>query len=293
MNIKLLIPFTIISILMLSCSKEDESFIESVNLISKTTISEKEQAPRAIYDTSERGIYHGVIASGVNQTRGKIWVNVGNNTRYTALVEMVNGDVFNFELERDATFEENPTAFTFKNNQGGFTLDVSNPRIPRILEASLYNQEYLSRVLKSTSLRSVRTMTGTFSELGNPSFSGTWNLISNGATNPNGYGGKEITASIITWNSRIFEDSVLENFTSPVSCLNQEVTPAIDTYSLNGVMCDNQVSEMGISKVDWSLSYESSSYTNYTNCSSRTSGLFSLNNGQGVTRDGKILIDTF
>lgn len=291
MNFKLTL-FIAIALLVVSCSKDTETVYQEADLKAQINVSEKEQAPRAIYDTSERGIYHGVIASGYNQTRGKVWVNVGNNTRYTALIEMVNGDVFHFELDsNDTTLEERPTTFNFKTNEGGFILDVSNPRKPIITEASLYNEEYLANVLKSTSLQRAAVMTGVFSEIGNPLFSGTWNILSNGETDPSGYGGQAITMCMVTWNGRSLEDTTFETYTSPFLCLNSEVIPAVGTFGLNGIMCDDQVSVMGMSTVNWSLSFDTLVYTNYTDCLPRTSGLFTLDNGQGITRAGIIAID--
>ncbi|RLD30402.1 MAG: hypothetical protein DRI70_01270, partial [Bacteroidetes bacterium] len=84
----------LLALISISCSKESEVTDEGALLVFTNISTLKDQVPNSLLNESMEGIYHGVVASGSTQSRGKIWVNVANNSNYNALIELVDGNSF-------------------------------------------------------------------------------------------------------------------------------------------------------------------------------------------------------
>jgi len=288
----------LLALISISCSKESEVTDEGALLVFTNISTLKDQVPNSLLNESMEGIYHGVVASGSTQSRGKIWVNVANNSNYNALIELVDGNSFEFSLDPSSVSEAvTMTVFKFSSSEGYFMLDLSNTGEPEIANIVLLNESFFGRVVKSMSNNMASSATATFSEIGNPSFSGTWNLIADGSiTNPNGNNGDGITSVLITINGDFFEDFIFDGFNA-MGCLgNSDYIPTLTSYGVPGyTICDYQTSVFADGMAKWNLSYDQvgpGGYMNYLLCESTTSGTFTWTSSDNtIYKVGEILLD--
>ena len=287
----LLVLFTI------SCSQENEATQEDASLVLTNISTLKDQVPNALLDESMEGIYHGVVASGSTQSRGKIWVNVANNSNYNALIELVDGNSFEFSLNPASVSEAaNMTIFEFESNDGHFTLDLSNTEEPEISNIVLLNESFFGRVVKSMSNNMASSTTATFSENGNPAFSGTWNLIADGSNfDPNENGGDGITSLLITIDGNLVEDFDFDSFNAS-DCLGiAGYVPTLNSYGVSDyTICDYQTTAFAGGTAKWYLSYDQPGtvYMNYFICETATAGTFDWTSNDGtINKQGEIILD--
>ena len=291
-HLKLISALFMFSFLLLACTQENESVDEQLDLTAQINISIKDQVPQATFDAAAEGIYHGIIASGTTQSRGKVWINVGNDTQYNALIEMVGGTIYNFELQSNNSGEPNPSIYHYKGEGGSLTLDVTNPRTPIITDATLNELPYFSKVVKSRSQNRVMSKTGTFNETGNPALSGTWNLITDGTVvNAPQYTGEAITASAVTINGNMYTDNTFDTFDSTLCWLDPNMIPVLNLQGHPDYLAtEDQIAIIGSYTVNWSMSFQAGFYYNYMTCVGRSSGIFTAVSGS-TTRNGEIYID--
>ncbi|MFT5077411.1 MAG: hypothetical protein ACI85B_002481, partial [Flavobacteriaceae bacterium] len=152
------------------------------------------QLPNTNYDNSEKGLYHGVIASGINQRRGKIWLNISNNKHYSAYFEMVNGDKITYQLDSES-LNFKSSIYNFISDKGSFTVNLNDYNQPVFSNITLDNEEFFAKVVKGKNSRMPFSFTGTFTD--NGSFNGTWNLISTGVLAPIGFGYELIDSAVV------------------------------------------------------------------------------------------------
>lgn len=294
----LLLVFT--TVLICACSTENEGFQnEDQQFVEMTLTTAKNMTPNAVFDNSEKGIYHGIIAAAYGQSRGKVWISVGNDDTYSAYVELVNGSKFKFELEPSLTDHANEV-FSFKSDSGSFVLDVSNFEAPIAKDIILEDSQYFMRLFKKTSRGGFGYfLTGTFIDPGFPSFIGTWNIITPGFfDSPNGFGGDEIAEVYVTYNGNEYSDFEFEGFPSDACLGLSEVIPAVVPFGGDDfdIWADEQVSFLTRGTVEWSLSvvrFEGfDDYIDLETCGSIPSGFFSwTNNSSTVTRTGELYLD--
>jgi hypothetical protein len=281
----------------LSCSQENDATNENTSLVFTNISTLKDQVPNALLDNSIEGIYHGVVASGTTQSRGKIWVNVANNSDYNALIELVDGSTFEFSLDPASVVEAaTMTIFEFVSSEGHFTLDLNDPEAPEISNIVLLNESFFGRVVKSMSNNMASSATATFSESGNPSFSGTWNLLADGSIfDPNENGGDGITSLLITINGDLVEDFDFNDFNAMACLSNASYVPTLNSYGVaDYTICDYQTSAFAGGTAKWYLSYDQSGavYMNYFACEPTSSGTFIWTSDDGiVTKIGEIILD--
>ena len=288
----------LLALITISCSEENEVIGEGASLVFTDISTLKDQVPNSLLDESMEGIYHGVVASGSTQSRGKIWVNVANISNYNALIELVDGNSFEFSLDPASVSEAaTMTIFEFASNEGHFTLDLSNTGEPEIANIVLLNESFFGRVVKSMSNNMASSATATFSEIGNPSFSGTWNLIADGSIpNPNGNDGDGITSVLITINGDFFEDFIFDGFNATGCLGNPGYIPTLSSYGVPGyTICDYQNSTFADGTAKWNLSYDQvgpGGYMNYFLCESATSGTFTWTSSDNtIYKIGEIILD--
>tara|TARA_R110002072_G_scaffold118631_2_gene250909 strand:- start:15665 stop:16540 length:876 start_codon:yes stop_codon:yes gene_type:complete len=287
-QIKPLLALAILTIMLFSCTKDTENINDEGNLVAQLGNSIKTQTPNKAFDTQANGIYHGIIASGENQSRGKIWINLGNNGNYNAYVEMVEEGAHKFKLVPSNNEEANQTEFLFKGVTGQFTLNVSDIQSPVVTNAYLFDLPYFSTVVKSTSQLRAASYTGTFQENGGGAFSGTWNLISTGAPAPEGWGYETITSAIVTFNDHMLTDNTFELFNYPCAG-TPNCTPQMGSQpgNENAIISHSQTSNFA-APTTWDLSTGGGNYFNNT-CGIVTSGTFTWTGS--VTKTGTISID--
>ena len=164
----------------------------------------EDQTPATQLDTTKQGIYNGVVASGHTQSRGKVWINLGNNTQFTATVKMVDGETMSFQGVRKST--RTGVSYLFTNDNGSFTVTENTVRSPEITDVMLNNEPYFMYAVKrrggntSNIFGDPAFYTGTFQEDGG-SRMGTWNIVADGSnSSPNSFGGNGITDLMVTFN---------------------------------------------------------------------------------------------
>ena len=275
-----------------NCSKEqivENNTSSNLNFTKQTPINE--QLPHSSFDSSEKGLYHGVIASGVNLTRGKIWVNIGNDSQYNAIVQLVNGDKIFYQLTQEAGSIKSNT-YSFSGERGAFNINLNDINEPIIYENTLDNEEVFAKVVKGTNGRMPHSFNGFFTDnVSNPTFSGTWNLISTGDLAPEGRGYELINSVVVTFNANMYTDNNFETFNYP--CVGN---PALNAQmgSLPGnasaVISHEQTSNFhGVT--NWDLGTGNGTYTNNM-CQFISSGSFSwTHQSNGIMKSGEIYID--
>tara|TARA_R110002124_G_scaffold254044_3_gene419513 strand:- start:13895 stop:14791 length:897 start_codon:yes stop_codon:yes gene_type:complete len=296
-RLQLLIAPAMLSFLLLSCAKDTDSLSDNYDLTHQTATAQF-QNPNSNFDNSEKGIYHGIIASTTTQSRGKVWINVGNNGYYNAYIEMVDGAIYNLQLDSSSISEDDgDSTYLFTEQQGSFLLDLNNFNAPFVTNAVFNNQEYTVNVVKSRSTQRASAITATFNEL-NPvsDFIGTWSLISDGTiANPNGLNGEAITSVIITMEGSVYTDTVFDTFNGTNCFALPDVVPVLNSEGVLGhIVSAYQTSEFAMGIAKWGLGYDpvSSTYTNFLFCESATAGYFEWTNDEGtVTRIGEITVD--
>lgn len=286
----------LLAILFSSCSQENDQNL-SPDAVTADLTALKTQIPLPTYDQSENGIYHGVVAAATSQSRGKIWINVGNDYNYNALIELVSGESISFLLKPKAEeTEANAYIYEFESQNGHFTIDLSDVNHPVINDLLLFDQNYFTQVVKSMSSNMASSSTATFSETGNPAFSGTWSLIADGSNpNPNGNNGDGITSLLIVIYGDDVEDFSFDSFNA-IGCLgNSSYYPTLNSYGVaDFVVCDYQTTSFAGGTAKWNLSFDMSveGYVNYFLCETTTSGTFTWTSADGtIYKEGEIILD--
>jgi len=89
-HLQTLFALAVFSFLLLACSHENDSIDEGMRLTAPLFLTANDQIPNEVFDKAENGIYFGVIASRLNQSRGKIWENVEREIRTMEVSELVS-----------------------------------------------------------------------------------------------------------------------------------------------------------------------------------------------------------
>ena len=281
-------------LLLVSCSQETEDNYQIDTTSSALLL--KTQQPSNTDGASVNGLYIGAVLSATTDSRGKIWINIDIEGNHNALIELVTGESLTFELNPNETQQSSEYLYyEFEGVAGSFIFDTSDAEHPHLRELSINNEDYFSQVVRShNSMASVET--ATFSENGNPAFSGTWSLIADGSvSNPNGNGGEGITSVLVVISGEDYEDFNFDSFNA-TSCLgNSDYVPTLNSFGVNGyIISDYQTTMFANGMTKWNLSYDpaGSTYMNYLICDTATSGTFFWSSLDGeITRYGEIILD--
>jgi hypothetical protein len=246
------------------------------------------QLPNTNYDNSEKGLYHGVIASGINQRRGKIWLNISNNKHYSAYFEMVNGDKITYQLDSES-LNFKSSIYNFISDKGSFTVNLNDYNQPVFSNITLDNEEFFAKVVKGKNSRMPFSFTGTFTD--NGSFNGTWNLISTGVLAPIGFGYELIDSAVVTFNGNMYSASTFNTFNYPCfpgTPLNAQMGDL--SGNPNAVISHSQTSNFS-GTTSWDIGAGGGLYYNDA-CGVVSSGTFSWTNpGNGHVKNGFIYMD--
>lgn len=283
---KLFLLITMVALVM-SCS--EDNLETETDLVKQQNIglNAKQQKPLSALDNDNKGLYLGVYVSGSTTERGLIWVNLGNNDDYTAVVEMRNGKTHIFKGEPTSMGESN---YHFEAKNAQFDVILEND-VPVIENASLNNELFFGEIVKDRSNVRALALTGTFIS-DDTNVSGTWNLIADGSIpNPNGFNGEGITSAIVTWQGNVYTDTSFENYNFP--CISDpDFVPIILNFDPNiepdSPYASDQTSDFN-GPTTWDLFVNIDGGTEYldTNCNGVPSGRF-INNG---TITGSVFID--
>lgn len=208
----------------------------------------KDQTPNPNFDQAYEGLYHGIVASGDTQSRGKIWINLKNDAAVNAYVEMVDGTAKGLYVQN---IPDNLTdAHKFVGSDVSFDLLINQDGEPIITNFILENENHFVNVVKDRSQTRAASFTGTFNATADPTFNGTWNLISDGTIlNPNGLSGEGITSVVVTFNGNMIIDTTFETFDAS-TCFPNPFVPIV--FNADRIFAENQTSNFG-GTTTWSL----------------------------------------
>lgn len=214
----------------IGCSPEqNESTIsEAVDLTQIINPDTAKAAPQ--FDTASNGIYKGVFASSNSEEHGILTINLGNDSKYNAVLELGDNLRIGYIRVSNTTISSS-TKIEFRGAGTGFILDVSNYENPVIENAYINNQNAQAKVLKETSQNRVMVSLGTFVDDADSTFTGTWDFLSTltqvisvPLPDPAPAGTyQEVTVNVIselvlTKNGTMFTDTVMEPFTPGAGC---------------------------------------------------------------------------
>lgn len=284
---------------VLACSKEDAiNSAETQNSKDTQIVIPKDMDPNPDLTNSRLGLYHGIIAAAYGQSRGKVWVNLRNDGRYSAYVELVDGQRFKYELLEDLSAIES-NQYYFVSERGRFVIDVTDKERPIARDIVLNDEPYFMRLFKNDRGGGEIFMTGTFFDSAMPSFSGTWNMMSSGSyDSPNGFGGDELFEVFVTHNGNDYYDSEFETFDSSACLGLADVVPVAFAFGPDEleIWADEQVSFISNGVISWDLSFTRSggfeTYLDLATCGGIFAGFFIwTNDANTITRVGEIYVD--
>jgi hypothetical protein len=172
------------AVCIMSCSTDtndtqtitiDENIPEIANLVTFV--------PGSQFDETSKGKYVGIFGHHLNQElHGKIYINAGLDTRYTALINLVNGDQLKFTGVQQSRSKD---IVYFEGESGNFDIDFTdykNPEVTNVIMDNADTEAYIT-LAKSTRGSDPFVILGTYEETGNAAaFFGNWDLIANPAT---------------------------------------------------------------------------------------------------------------
>ncbi|MGV6828523.1 MAG: hypothetical protein ACWA45_03910 [Flavobacteriales bacterium] len=193
---KKLILLLTISLAVVSCSKENTTAIDNQeNLTQQLNQDISQQLPQSNYDQSQKGLYAGVIVANDTQFHGKIWINIGNDGNYTALVQTIEGDKLEFNLDNQ-TPSLNKNTYTFTNERGSFQVNLTDITKVTVSNITIDGTEGYIHVRKEVNNTKVGITLGTYDAAYAGASTGTWDFLDDGAGG--GAGVSNITETMAT-----------------------------------------------------------------------------------------------
>ena len=193
----------------ISTTETDEAFF-TVQLNNNVAINPITVQPRAALDNSSEGMYHGVIATTDQSLHGRIWINVANDGNYNATVITDQGEHLSFFAKQNSL---NGLSFVFQGTRGSFHFDVSDLNAPQATQVILDQTDGFIQTVKDRSDQRAMSFLGTFQDDNDPTFSGTWDLITDGTPNPAAFNLPLLSQVVVNAPSgNVFIDSEFEAF---------------------------------------------------------------------------------
>lgn len=214
----------------IGCSPDSEISPEIENVDLTKIIDPDTARAAAVYDDSSNGIYKGIFVANDMSYHGILTVNFANDAQYNAILEYGDNQRIGFVRVDNGTTSVSDV-IEFRGRDAGFTLNVSDYSQPVVAQAYINGQGAQAKLLKETSRNQVRAVLGTFTDDSDPTFTGTWDLLSNSTqiiTVPTGLPipfppTVNVTVNIIsevvlTKNATMFSDTTMEDFTPGTGC---------------------------------------------------------------------------
>lgn len=315
---KKLIMAAFVAVCIMSCNTDnsdtqtitiDENISEIADLVGFV--------PSVEFDETSKGKYVGIFGHHLNQElHGKVYINAGNDTRYTALIELVNGKQLKFTgAQRSRT---NPDLIYFEGKSGNFDINFANytnPEATNVLMDGADTEAYMV-LTKDKSGAPSFIILGSYVDSSDPSFFGNWDLITNPATNIAtpitlmGISGTAITQEIVTmsishagsmvpaivdapddFDTNIAVACVPAGITIPTTepVIIELVVPFVGTIG-NAISAGGQTSMINGIEATWSFNYttpipiagQPETYVD-DSCNAATSGTWTWNGRTGTT----------
>lgn len=204
-----------------SCSEETTELDQNETNAFTESVDPK-ATPRAEFDDSGLGMYHGFIATLDSDFNAKIWINAGNDGKFNATVKTLNGDKYSF-FSHEADMAG--TSFAFKGVNGNFSFDISDPSNPIVSDVTINGKDGISHVYKEFSTQRGVVSLGTYVDNTDGAFNGVWNLVSDGTPHPAGAGVVVTETFVLSPAGNPFTDTTTETF--DFACFSQVGIPGL------------------------------------------------------------------
>lgn len=226
---KLLLGLAIITLLYacsddsISTTETDEAFF-TAQLTNDVAINPILAQPRAALDNSREGMYHGVIGTMDQSLHGTIWINVANDGNYNAKIITDQGEHLSFFAKQNQ--RRTNQSLLFKGERGSFYFDASDFNNPIATEVVFDNTKGFVQVVKDRSNQRAMTFLGTFQDDNDPTFVGTWDLITEGIPNPDAFGLPLLSRVIVNApGGNVFDDTEFDAFEYNCFITNGPIMP--------------------------------------------------------------------
>ena len=231
------------AMLVFSCSTDNTETAEFENVDLTVMVPSK-----ALSESGE-GMYYGIFGHNeLKYLHGKVLINAANNGKYSASIELENGDQIKFEGKK---LNENNINYTSK--RGSFDLNIADYANP-IATNVFIDKESESYIVakKSTTRGGGPIVLGIYIDNVDSNFFGNWDMIGDGSVSSFGFGfdlSTVIVSHVGLVNPRI--DSTME---SEDYCIGVgfPFVLVIDA-TITDVWADNQTSMLGGFPASWSV----------------------------------------
>ena len=219
---KHILSFLMLSLCIMACSDDEVITNDTLNAdltstVNIETVDITTATPNKAFDLVGAGLYQGIIVTEDAQFHGKIFVNVGNDGNYNALVETDTRERVSFKGE---PLNRANTLFQFEGKRGSFVYDVTNYDSPVASEVVIDNTNGFVQTVKDRSEQRAAVALGTYADTIDPSFTGPWDLITDGTPAINSVGRDGATPIVLPLLTQVcilgpggnmFVDNVFEN----------------------------------------------------------------------------------
>ncbi len=194
-----------------SCNSDNDDIDVNSDLLENTIIEDEDTSlfeitPDSSLNDSRFGLYHGVFTTVDLSKRGKIYVYIDNNGKHRAELELLDGEILEFTSNATNNLEE----IQFSNQRSSFifnALDLHNPIATNVIIDDI---EGGIQTFKDTSSQRISVILGTFVDALDSSFTGDWDIITNGMPHPDEFSGdgfEQIMSIVVSINGAMYTDT--------------------------------------------------------------------------------------
>ena len=180
MKFKLLSIGIFLSLIQCTVDQDETIDSDSANLSIFTNEININQTPNPVFDTSQTGLYQGIVASHDLAFHEKITINLGNDKNYSAYI--IDGDrtIHTFKGYKNpessiVTFKGALGHFNVHLNPESFTTAINNNNTIEVTDAIINQTEASIVTFKDRSTARATTSLGSFTS-NDGSITGTWDF---------------------------------------------------------------------------------------------------------------------
>lgn len=178
----------------IACSKDDSNTNESTEVFTNTSTTINMESintsPEEALDNTSKGLYLGILVTTDMSVHGKIWINVANDGKYNATVVTDSREIHQFSGEPSSY---NELIIQFEGSVGSFTYDVSDFNNPEATEVNINGIDGYIQTIKDRSNQRASATLGTYVDDNDASFTGSWDLLTDGTTTGTAFGYPALT----------------------------------------------------------------------------------------------------
>lgn len=216
-----------------ACTKDDPASIDAPETAAITTstsviyeaVDPTTEEPAEAYDNSSRGMYHGIIVTQDVSVHGKIWINIANDGDFNATVVTNEGEKMAF-FGVPSTDEK---MISFEGDNGSFTYDLSDFNAPKATNVTVNGISGYVQTVKDRSNQRATATLGTYVDLNDETFTGTWDLLTDGSTTGTAFGLPALTqVCFMSPFGVMYTDDAFEPFSYPCWDIDGDMDGDID-----------------------------------------------------------------